>query len=610
MGIDQTKRQRSPKWLSQSRILACGALLAVLMTAPLSWAQLSDTPSTQASPSTGIQFSFPAFTGFLTSGDAVARDVVRLDGHRLFAIAAPVVTTPQSPGTADPLTLRVNFIQDKLQQIVASGFEANSLEVYFEIDPSSRQPVIYANYKAGDKTPTEQIMTVTSLDAEIHATDLESWAGELTDIIEQALLRAKQERQPAFLRQQVPWAVGIFVTMLFSSLLITVGQRLLQRERQRLSAQAKVESQQISQASDEVVNGDSMTGVPMTTLLQRQLKNRQRKGMNDIQRRLLQLLQVLIWGGGVLLILGLFPYSRWLQAALLVAMQAPAKMLAIAFVTYLVVRLVEVSIDRFFSVFQSSVSFAPETSQRVALRFSTFSRVLKGVVAFVLVGSGAIAILAVIGVQVGPLLAGAGIIGLAISFASQSLIKDIINGFFILLEDQYGVGDVITVGDVSGLVENMNLRITQLRNEEGRLITIPNSAITIVQNMSKEWSRVALRVDVAYTADIDKALAVVDQVAQEMSAAPYWREVILEKPLVLGVDKLDYMGTTISLWIKTQPLKQWEVAREYRRRLKLAFDRAGIAIGVPQQSLWFGNSLDIEEEASLMDKINPADPSK
>ncbi|MBD2459731.1 mechanosensitive ion channel family protein [Oscillatoria sp. FACHB-1407] len=606
MGIRRTKRQRNSTWLTKGAILATSAVLLVLMAAPLSWGQAPNLPSVQPSPSSSIRFNIPAFASFLNSGDAVARDVVRLDGYRLFSIAAPVVDAPSAAGTVDPLTLRVKVIQDKLQQIVTSNFEVDSLEVYFEVDPDSRQPIIYANYRAGDETVTEQIMTVTSLDAQIHATDLETWAEELTDIIEGALLRAKQERQPAFLRQQVPWGIGIFVAMVLASVVVTAMQRMLQRERRWLSAQAKVESQQMSQASDEAIAGDTSSGVSMTTLLQRQLKNRQRKGVNDIQRRLLQLLQMLIWGGGVLLILGLFPYSRWLQTALLVAMQVPAKMLAIAFITYLAVRLMEVLIDRFFGVLQNSVSFAPETSQRVALRFSTFSRVIKGVVAFILVGSGAIAILSLVGVQVGPLLAGAGIIGLGISFASQSLIKDIINGFFILLEDQYGVGDVITVGTVSGLVENMNLRITQLRNEEGQLITIPNSAITIVQNLSKEWSRVALRVDVAYTADIDKALAVVDQVAQDMSNAPYWRELILEKPLVLGIDKLDYMGTTISLWIKTQPLKQWEVAREYRRRLKLAFDRAGIAIGVPQQSLWFGNSLDIEEEPSIIDKINQA----
>ncbi|NJL22608.1 MAG: mechanosensitive ion channel family protein [Leptolyngbyaceae cyanobacterium SM1_3_5] len=313
--------------------------------------------------------------------------------------------------------------------------------------------------------------------------------------------------------------------------------------------------------------------------------------LSKIQRRLLQLGQIATWGGGGLLILGLFPFSRRWQPIAINLVQIPLKILAIAFGTYLAIRFSGVLVDRLFLLLQDSTSIAPEASQRLALRFSTISRVGKSIIAVFLLGLGVIIALSVINVQVGPLLAGAGIIGLAISFASQSLIKDILNGFFILLEDQYGVGDVIIVGEVSGFVENMNLRITQLRNEEGRLITIPNSAIAIVQNLSKEWSRVDLRVDVAYSADLDQALALIEKIAQDMSRDHPWSDLILEPPLLLGVDELDNAGATVRLWIKTQPLKQWEVAREYRRRLKVAFDKAGIPFGIPQQALMLHSEM-------------------
>jgi small conductance mechanosensitive channel len=193
----------------------------------------------------------------------------------------------------------------------------------------------------------------------------------------------------------------------------------------------------------------------------------------------------------------------------------------------------------------------------------------------------------------GPLLAGAGIIGLAISLASQNLLRDIINGFLILMEDQYGVGDVIVVDEVAGLVESMNLRITQLRNEEGRLITIPNSQIAIVQNLSKEWSRVDIMIPVSHTSDINEALELIEQVAEDMRDDPKWKALILEPPLLLGVDNLDHVGATVRIWIKTLPLKQWEVAREYRRRLKIAFDQSGVNIGVPQQSLHLHSTLPV-----------------
>ena len=135
----------------------------------------------------------------------------------------------------------------------------------------------------------------------------------------------------------------------------------------------------------------------------------------------------------------------------------------------------------------------------------------------------------------------------------------------------------------------MNLRITQLRDAEGRLITIPNSQIKIVANLSSNWSRADLNIPVAYHADVDKALEVIDHVAQEMTIDELWRDFILDKPKVLGVDDFGIRGLIIRVWIKTQPLKQWLVARECRRRLKVALDEAGISMPMPQQEVWFNN---------------------
>jgi moderate conductance mechanosensitive channel len=139
------------------------------------------------------------------------------------------------------------------------------------------------------------------------------------------------------------------------------------------------------------------------------------------------------------------------------------------------------------------------------------------------------------------------------------------------------------VGSVSGFVEHMNLRITQLRDTEGRLITVPNSMINIVQNLSKDWSRVDLFIDVAYSANPEEALAVVEQVATELYRDRTWSKEILEPPDVLGIENLTHTGMTIRTWIKTVPLSQWTVSREFRRRLKLRLDEAEIGIGIPQQ---------------------------
>jgi small-conductance mechanosensitive channel len=311
-----------------------------------------------------------------------------------------------------------------------------------------------------------------------------------------------------------------------------------------------------------------------TTLLTKQQIN-----SLGIVREALQISQVFLWITSGLVVLGFFPYTRWLQPLIVDLMRLPVRLVLAGVLAYVMIQLVSLWIDRLFLMFQGRTEAHLERSQRLILRLSTFSQVIKGVVAVVIVGITALMILSWLGVRIGPLVAGAGLIGFAISFASQSLIKDIINGFLVLVEDQYGVGDVITVGTMSGFVETMNLRITQLRATDGQLITIPNSQITVVQNLSKEWSQVDLMIPVGLTADINQALRLVEDEAILMKQDEIWGSLILEPPLLLGVDDLTHAGATIRIWIKTQPLKQWDVAREYRRRLKLAFEAAEIPLG-------------------------------
>jgi small conductance mechanosensitive channel len=256
-------------------------------------------------------------------------------------------------------------------------------------------------------------------------------------------------------------------------------------------------------------------------------------------------------------------------------------------VTYVAVRLSYALIDRFTStLIRSSAFITPEDSARLQLRVSTFSGVTKSIATAICVGVGFLLALVSLGIDIVPLLAGASLVGVAVSLASQNLIKDAINGFLIILEDQYALGDVINVGDVGGLVENLNLRMTQVRDSEGRLITIPNSEIKVVANLSSRWSRADLTIPIAYQADTEEALKLIKTVADKMNQELQWQRQILEPPQVLGIDQFGDRGLIIRVWIKTRPLKQWDVAREFRRRLKIALDEAGISISVPQQAIW------------------------
>jgi moderate conductance mechanosensitive channel len=576
--------------------LSLATSLLLICSAGWVWGQVPPS-AVESLPTPLRQFeNLSGLSSLLDTDAEITRSVIRLDGRRLFVIAVPALEAnsengDQQDATSSAVESREQIIEERLQRIVEQGFDPGSLEVIAETEPNSRQPVIYVNSTEDGETETEQLLTVTALDAEANGTNLEDWAAEVSERIRVALVTAQQERQPQYLQRQGLFAAGILITVGIFSWSLYLWQRQLKTERKSLSAQSKTNSTELSAASAD----PQLPSQSTTALLQRRAENQQKQRVNDIKWRLSQITQILFWGIGFFLIVGLFPYTRWLQPLIVRWIQIPIRLLMIALATYLVIRLSEILVDRLFWALQSSTRFAPDTSQRLILRFTTFSRVAKSIAALVLGTIGLIVAISAVGISISPaLLTIAGIVGVGISLASQNLIKDVINGFLILLEDQYGVGDVISVGPVSGLVENMNLRITQLRSATGHLITIPNSAITVVENLSKEWSRVDISVSVAYEADLDQALAVTGQVAETMSHDPVWQDLILEPPQLLGVDNLDNTGATIRLWIKTQPLKQWDVAREYRRRLKLAFDRAGIPIGIPQQSLWLGNSSELE----------------
>ncbi|HEU4453475.1 MAG TPA: mechanosensitive ion channel family protein [Longimicrobium sp.] len=213
--------------------------------------------------------------------------------------------------------------------------------------------------------------------------------------------------------------------------------------------------------------------------------------------------------------------------------------------------------------------------------FRSIGRVIIGILfLFMLLGA--------VGVNLGPLLAGAGVIGLAVSFGAQSLVKDVISGLFILIENQFGVGDVIRIEGVSGAVERMTLRVVVLRDVEGVVHIVPNGQITKVSNLTRSWSRVVLDIGVAYREDPDRVIAVLREVGRELWEDPEWRPLMLEQPEVPGVESFADSAVNIRMWAKTLPLKKWDVGRELRKRIKMRFDRESIEIPFPHQTVYWG----------------------
>jgi small conductance mechanosensitive channel len=196
------------------------------------------------------------------------------------------------------------------------------------------------------------------------------------------------------------------------------------------------------------------------------------------------------------------------------------------------------------------------------------------------------------GFSVAPLIAGAGIVGLAFGFGGQYLIRDLINGLFILIEDQYRINDVVKIGDLGGLVEDINLRITTLRDLEGRVIIIPNGEIKTVINYTKGYAQALFDIGVAYKENVDRVMKVIKDVGKEMRNDEYYGRLILDDLEMFGVDAFANSAVIIKFRIKTLPIKQWEVMREFRRRLKNRFDELGIEIPFPHTTLYWGTGRD------------------
>lgn len=222
-------------------------------------------------------------------------------------------------------------------------------------------------------------------------------------------------------------------------------------------------------------------------------------------------------------------------------------------------------------------------------RVESLVAVVNSIVTVVVWSIGIMIALSEFDVDLAPLIASAGIIGVALGFGAQSLVQDFLTGLFMLAEDQFGIGDVVDVGEATGVVESISLRTTSLRAVDGTLWHVPNGQIQRVGNMSQDWAKAVLDIGVAYDTDIAQARAVINDVAAHMGTDKDYDQVILEAPELLGVEALAADAVMIRIAVKTLPGEQWTVARELRHRIKDALDAADISIPFPQRQLWIRN---------------------
>ena len=499
-----------------------------------------------------------------------------------------------------------------------------------EVGIRNDQMVIYLAPEGTEKLAQVTIVTVTEPDAR-HAGEsmqelADSWRGTLRLVFSEALWGMDFNARFPLARQLLSLAI---LTLTGGVVLLGVqGYKRLRRLRHRLRRLLQtIETSRRDEASEAFTmsvasrgdGGDSAdpegseeageaptTGTPrrrpslisMERLVDRFIDNRKRflaelklepllqphrirQALNlaNLMARVLLLaglVAVSVAGVGVFLI---FPSTR--EAALFVALQSLA--IPLLWMTLALAQpLLELAMDQWVNIWRTDAEVADPGSSRYALRASTYSEMLKMLAGFLFVAVGLYGTILILGVDPS-LLAGAGAIAIAIGFLARNLLEDMISGLMIILNDRFAIGDVIHVGDKSGLVEAINLHITRLRGGDGRLTSIPNRQIDVVDNLTQHWSRVDFDVRIAAWADGRRALEVIGATAQRMWQEPQWKDLIREEPAVLGIDAIGHDGTLIRVWIVTQPLKQWMVGREFRLRIQEALRREGIPLGVPQR---------------------------
>ena len=256
-------------------------------------------------------------------------------------------------------------------------------------------------------------------------------------------------------------------------------------------------------------------------------------------------------------------------------------------VTAVLIKIAHMLSDRIFTAYKRK-----RGDTEFQKRKDTLRSVVRYILTIVIVFVALVMILGEVGIQVGPIIATAGILGVAVGFGAQSLVKDIISGFFILLEDKIRVGDVVQIAGKSGHVERVNLKMTVLRDLAGNVHYVPNGEISVVTNMTKGYSRYVFDIGVAYREDVDEVMDVMKAVDEEMRNDPEFKDDIFEPLEIFGLDKFDDSALVIKARTTTRPIKQWRVAREFNRRLKKAFDERNIEIPFPHTTLYFGKDKD------------------
>jgi moderate conductance mechanosensitive channel len=505
---------------------------------------------------------------------------VTLDGVTLFRISTPAAGDDQMSVEA-----RAEFIEAALNQLLAlrgsaenSGTDYDPATLRVEIEPDGPQAILAAA-DAKHETPVP-ILTVTGADAKYQGQPTATLAQQWRGTLQTAIVAALERRQPAVLARDVGkvWIVGavlIALTTGLAAVLIGLGKRLAGLSERVEADERAIDKAQSQNAGDEPVGSGRRRR--FMGLAMRAADPAMTLSMVRALRGVLIWFLVLLWFAGVVWALSLFPQTTPLGETIFTRATRIAFTWIGAALLMRIIAIVVVQVARAYGA-RNGKSGSDESARRL-LRVPTVSNTIVAIVGFVVYFVAILATLSLLGISTGSVLTLGGLVALAVSLAAQNLVRDFLNGFLVLVEDQYVVGDYVIIGDRSGIVEHMSLRVVQLRDGAGNLVTIPHSAATEVVNCSRNWSRVDYRISIDAGADAKRALDVLRRTVTELAGDASWHGAVVEPVEWVGVDSVSTAGIVVRASVKTAPLRQFEIKRELNARLIDAFRRAGIPLG-------------------------------
>lgn len=509
---------------------------------------------------------------------------VTLDGVTLFRLAVR-----GGPTAGASAAFRASDVATALAQVVAPA-AASSREAT-AYDPRTlrvhvRRASDLAALEAVDAAHADPLplVTVTTVDASYAGESIEAVATQWQQILQSALTRALQLRQPAVERRsarRVEIVLGLLLVATFAvwaltrslrSRIAALGVTIDARDRTMRS-----EAEGAGRASER---GDE-------TVRRRRRFLASAVGNVEPARRLRWyrgIIEVSLWA----LLLGWFAAFGWAIALFPDASPLAARLMQIGFgifttivVAALANRLLDLAIDRVAQVWQSGAFAGSDDRARLLLRIPTAARAIAGFKTVVVAFVAALAVLEQTGVPIGSVVTIGGLTAVALSLAAQNFVRDFLNGTLVLVEDQYVVGDFVTINGYGGVVERLTLRMVQVRDASGDLITMPHSSVTAVVNQSRDWSRVDYRVSVDPAGDVAHAVALLQETIEGLASDDAWRASILQPVEWIGIDALGKDGAILRVSVRTAPLRQFALRREINARMLAAFAHAGIGLGVP-----------------------------